>query len=410
MASGVLRPSVAEFDHTAVTPFKMLRSMPAEMRGVVVNLRDALKELRGTVFRAGQMVLTDEQVAVQAWLRADILASTLPAIIQAGFMARDDEGALFSPQLYAAQLRREERQERAAAAQAYWESVQDGAALPPGMTRKQHTAQANGGRGGRPRKGETAEQAYERRLREQAAGQSQREMRLLGTIAGGRAENRNRNEKTNPVSVSVNSGFSGSAEEEREYINLNQNTYLGSSSSSAQTGNPESGKPEPDQALVNSVARAVLDAAGMGQEQAIHALQAVPHWLSAGADEALIVSAIGSHMQKMAANGQKPRHFGVFKAPVARAIAAARATQAVASAGSAPPVAVAMTETEKLAHDAWTRAAPIFARMMGEKGCLSTVQREWPAVAVEHGLPPCAPRRDAYLEFYQTHAETGEAA
>ena len=118
MASGVLRPIVAEFDHTAVTPFKMLRSMPAEMRGVVVNLRDALKELRGTVFRAGQMVLTDSQVAIQAWLDADVLARTLPAIIQAGFMARDDEGALFSPQLYAAQIRREERQAREAAAQA----------------------------------------------------------------------------------------------------------------------------------------------------------------------------------------------------------------------------------------------------------------------------------------------------
>lgn len=239
-------------------------------------------------------------------------------------------------------------------------------------------------------------------------------MRLLGAVAGGRVETQNRNGKPNSVSVSASTGFSGFAEEEREDNNQNLNTYLGSFSSSAQTENPETqnaGTPEPDQALVNSVARAALDAAGMGKAQSIHALNAVPDWIRAGADEALIVSAIAGHMQKMAANGQTPRHFGVFKAPVTRAIQAARATQAITSAGSSVCAAAAlMTEAEKLAHEAWTRAAPIFARMMDEKGSLTTVHREWPDVAKEHGLPPCAPSRDAYLAFYQTTPEAGEAA
>jgi hypothetical protein len=186
----MMRPVLAEFDPSMVTPFKMLRSMPAELRGVVTNLHDALRELRSTVFRAGQLVLADGQVATQAWLDGDILARTLSTILQSGFMARDDDGALFSPHLYARLLHKEEREPRKTETAA---QLQDSGDMSGGMSRKMVTARQNGGADGRPRKGESAEQARARRARGVEQQQAQRHMPVVASVAGRKTETQTKN-------------------------------------------------------------------------------------------------------------------------------------------------------------------------------------------------------------------------
>lgn len=146
----LIRPHIQDFARDDLPSLKMVRSMPSEYRGVFENLRDALKEARSCVFRSGQYVLTDAEIAVQAWLHQDVLARVLPQLIQRGFLARDDEGALFSPHLYDRLLRKEEREATKAEADARWQQMQESCDVPPGLTRKQITARENGKKGGRP--------------------------------------------------------------------------------------------------------------------------------------------------------------------------------------------------------------------------------------------------------------------
>lgn len=110
----LIRPHIQDFARDDLPSLKMVRSMPSEYRGVFENLRDALKETRSCVFRRGDTVLTDAEVAQLSSLKLDVLVRVLPHLMVRSMMARDDDGALFSPHMFDSVLRKEERQARKA--------------------------------------------------------------------------------------------------------------------------------------------------------------------------------------------------------------------------------------------------------------------------------------------------------
>ncbi len=384
----MMRPVLAEFDPSAVTPFKMLRSMPAELRGVVTNLHDALRELRSSVFRAGQLVLTDGQVATQAWLEQDVLARALPTILQSGFMARDDEGALFSPHLYAKLLRKEEREARKALADAQWEQLQESGDVPEGMSRKVVTARQNGGAGGRPRKGESAEQARARRAREMEQQQAQRHMPLVATVAGGKTETENPNKKPNGFSVSENSVSSVSID-----LELERDKYISSGSISGETEKP---KTELDDALVRRVAARMVSVAGM-QDQISFGVSLARKWIGLGATEEIIISAIQEQQAAIRNNGEEPRRLKVFEAAVLRGIEAQQVMEAMPVA---QPSEAHKTEDMRQFEDAWGRATQVWKKAFADCRDFGAVNRQWPDLAQEHGLPDVPYDRAAYQQFF----------
>lgn len=382
----MMRPAVTDFDASAVTPFKMLRSMPAELRGVVTNLHDALKELRSCVFRAGQLVLTDGQVATQAWLEADVLARTLPVILQSGFMARDDDGALFSPHLYARLLRKEDREARKTHADAQWQHWQDSGEMPDGLSRKTVTARQNGGAGGRPRKGESAEQARARRAREMEQQQAQRHMPLVSAVRGGMVENPNK--KPTGFSVTANSVSPVSIDLETE-----RDTYIPSGSISGETENQ---KAELDDALVRKVAARVLAVSGMS-DQASYAVSLSRRWLGMGATEATIIAAIQEHQAAIRANGEEPRRLKVFEAAVLRGIEAQQIVEAVPQSRTPE---VPQTKEMQQFSEAWSRATRVWKEAFAECRDYGAIMRQWPELAQAHGLPDLPYEREAYLQHF----------
>ncbi|MCP1229425.1 hypothetical protein [Acetobacter fabarum] len=384
----MMRPVLAEFDPSTVTPFKMLRSMPADLRGVVTNLHDALKELRSTVFRAGQLVLADGQVATQAWLEGDVLARMLPSILQSGFMARDDEGALFSPHLYAKLLRKEEREARKALADAQWEQLQESGDVPEGMSRKVVTARQNGGAGGRPRKGESAEQARARRAREVEQQQAQRHMPLVATVAGGKTETQNPNKKTNGFSVTENSVSSVSID-----LELERDKYILSDSNSGETEKP---KTELDDALVRRVAARMVSVAGM-EDQIGFGMSLARKWMGLGATEETIISAIQEQQAAIRNNGEEPRRLKVFEAAVLRGIEAQRVMEGMPAA---QPSEAHKTEDMRQFEDAWGRATQVWKKAFDDCRDFGAVNRQWPDLAQEHGLPDVPYDRAAYQQFF----------
>ncbi|MFT9360096.1 hypothetical protein [Acetobacter okinawensis] len=386
----MMRPVLAEFDPSAVTPFKMLRSMPAELRGVVTNLHDALRELRSTVFRAGQLVLTDGQVATQAWLEGDVLARALPTILQSGFMARDDAGALFSPHLYAKLLRKEEREARKALADAQWEQWQESGDVPEGMSRKTVTNRQNGGAGGRPRKGENAEQARARRAREVEQQQAQRHMPLVTSVAGGKTETQNPNKKPNGFSVTENSVSPVSID-----LELERDTYIPSGSISGETEKP---KTELDDALVRRVAARMVSVAGM-QDQISFGVSLARKWIGLGATEETIISAIQEQQATIRNNGEEPRRLKVFEAAVLRGIEAQRVMDAMPVA---QPAEAHKTEDMHRFEDAWSRATQVWQKAFADCRDFGAVTRQWPDLAQEHGLPDLPYDRTAYQQFFSS--------
>lgn len=390
----MMRPALAEFDQDGITPWRMLRSMPPELRGVVTNLHDALKELRSCVFRAGDLVLTDEQVARQAWLEPDALARTLPVIMQAGFMAKDDAGALYSPHLYDKLLRKEEREARKALADQYWQQVEETGVMPEGLTRKQISARLNGAKGGRRRKGETPEAHAARRARELQEQQAQRTMPLMGVVPGGKTQTENPNKKPNGFSVTGNSvsGFPIDLEE--------RDIHIPSSSISGETEKP---KTQPlDDAQVQKLAARMMSASGLGADQAGFAVSFARGWLGQGVSEDLIVSAIAAHRRKMDENREIPRTMGVFKAPVQRAISGEGVAELLADA--APDTAPA-PEWKQQADDAWRKQSSVYASSMRQLGDFGRLNREWPEIAAKHGLPACERSRAAYEAYFRKGLE-----
>ncbi|MFT9251645.1 MAG: hypothetical protein ABF567_01040 [Acetobacter okinawensis] len=382
-----MRPVLAEFDLSTVTPFKMLRSMPADLRGVVTNLHDALKELRSTVFRAGQLVLADGQVATQAWLEGDVLARALPTILQSGFMARDDEGALFSPHLYAKLLRKEDREARKAQADAQWEQWQASGDVPEGMSRKTVTNRQNGGTGGRPRKGESAERARARRAREIEQQQAQRHMPLVATVAGGKTETQNPNKKPNGFSVTENPVSSVSIDLELESNNI---------SSDSNSGETEKPKTELDDALVRRVAARMVSVAGM-EEQIGFGISLARKWMGLGATEETIISAIQEQQAAIRNNGEEPRRLKVFEAAVLRGIEAQQVMDAMPTAQAAD---AHKTEDIRQFEEAWGRATQVWKKAFADCRDFGAVTRQWSDLAQEHGLPDVPYDRAAYQQFF----------
>lgn len=383
----MMRPVLTEFDPSAVTPFKMLRSMPAELRGVVTNLHDALRELRSTVFRAGQLVLADGQVATQAWLEQDVLARTLPTILQSGFMARDDEGALFSPHLYAKLLRKEDREARKVQADAQWEQWQESGDVPEGMSRKMLTARENGKKGGRTRKGESPEQARARRAREMEQQQAQRHMPLVATVAGGKTETQNPNKKPNGFSVMENSVSSVSIDLELESNNI---------SSGSNSGETEKPKTELDDALVRRVAARMVSVSGMS-DQVSFAISFARRWMGLGATEETIISAIQKHQVAIRNNGEEPRRLKVFEDEVLRGIEAQQVMEAMPAVQSSD---AHKTEDMRQFEEAWGRATRVWQKAFVDCRDFSAVTRQWPDLAQEHGLPDVPYDREAYQQFF----------
>ncbi|MFT9425494.1 MAG: hypothetical protein ABF570_10215 [Acetobacter syzygii] len=383
----MMRPVLTEFDPSAVTPFKMLRSMPAELRGVVTNLHDALRELRSTVFRAGQLVLTDGQVATQAWLEQDVLARALPTILQSGFMARDDAGALFSPHLYAKLLRKEEREARKALADAQWEQWQESGDMPEGISRQRVVNRKNAQMAGRPRKNESREQAYERRMQEKAQGQAQRDMPLMCVHHGGEIENRNK--KSNSVSISQNSINPISIDLELERDNI---------PSSSISGEIEKTKIELDDALVRRVAARMVSVSGMN-DQVSFAISFARRWMGLGATEETIISAIQKHQAAIRNNGEEPRRLKVFEDEVLRGIDAQQVMEAMPIA---QPEEAHKTKDMCQFEDAWSRATQVWQKAFADCRDFGAVTRQWPDLAQEHGLPDLPYDRTAYQQFFSS--------
>lgn len=390
----MMRPELAEFEQDGITPWRMLRSMSPELRGVVTNLHDALKEMRSCVFRAGALVLTEEQVARQAWLEPDALARTLPVIMQAGFMAVDDAGALYSPHLYAKLVRKEEREARKAVADQYWQQAEETGTIPDGLTRKQISARLNGAKGGRRRKGETPEAHAARRARELQEQQAQRTMPLMGVVSGGKTQTENPNKKPNGFSVTGNSvsGFPIDLEE--------RDIHIPSSSISGETEKP---KTQPlDDAQVQTLAARMMSASGLGADQAGFAVSFARLWLGQGVSADLVVSAIAAHRRKMDENREMPRTMGVFKAPVQRAISGEEVVELLADAASDTAPA---PEWKQQADAAWHKQLSVYGAAMRELGDFGRLNREWPEIAAKHGLPDCARDRAAYEAYFRDGVE-----
>lgn len=393
----MILPTVSEFDRDAITPFRLLRSMAPDLRGVVTNLHDALKEARICVFRAGDVVLDHEQIARQAWLEPDVLARMLPVIIQSGFMARDDDGALFSPHLYERELRREQRAYRRAMAAENRQAIEQGIAngnLPPTMTPRQSANMSNGARGGRPRNGETKEQAKARRERELHQAQQQRKMPLVSTIPGGKTETQNPNTKTHSVSVSV-SGEDNSVSGFPIDLDIECDNNIPSSSTSGETENPETEtqKTAYEQADVQRLAARMMAASGLGEDQVGFAMSFAKQYLGRGISPDLIVEAIAAHKQKMANNFDAPKGFGVFKAPIERAVAGEEIAQIVSDQGA---VQRELPEWQQIMEAAYEKAGSLYGKTMQELGDFGRMTREWPMIAERNGLPPVAWTRSAY--------------
>ncbi|MCP1246715.1 hypothetical protein NKW54_12295 [Acetobacter cerevisiae] len=396
----MMRPELAQFDRATVPSLKLLRSMPADLHGVIMKLHDALKEMRSCVFRIGLDIMQDSEIAQQVGLSGDALADTLPDIIRKGMMARDDGGALFSPHMYDKLLRSEERAARKASADYAWQKAQETGEEPSGLTRKQITARQNGAKGGRKRKGETDEVYAARRTREMQEQKAQRTMPLMGVVSGGKTQTENPNKKPNNALGYENLGSSVSIDlEERD-------NNIPSTSISTEPGETET---QPlDRAQVKQLAARIMAVSGLGADQAPFAVSFSRKWLGQSPSRSdLVVSAISAHCQKMSENGESPRTMGVFKAPVQRALDGEDIIQMMPEPDPAAPPP---PEWQQMADAEWGRQTQIYSNTMREWGDFGRLQREWPQVAAKHGLPDCEREKAAYCEYFRKQAGVQEAA
>ncbi|OAZ69031.1 hypothetical protein SRCM100623_02337 [Acetobacter pasteurianus] len=381
----LIRPHIQDFARDDLPSLKMVRSMPSEYRGVFENLRDALKEARSCVFRSGQYVLTDAEIAVQAWLHQDVLARVLPQLIQRGFLARDDEGALFSPHLYDRLLRKEEREAAKAEADARWQQMQESCDVPPGLTRKQITARENGKKGGRPPgSGKKA-----------AADRNQRHMPLASVVQGGKTETQNPNQKPNSVLVSENLGSVGSID-----LELERDINIPSSSISGEIENPALAQEQ----VAQTVAR-VIATTGMN-DQAPYAVSLVRRWMGQGAEPDTIISAIREHTEAMRKNGNEPRLLKVFEAAVLRGIEVQHLRPKAQDTASETPH---ITKENAKFEQAWAKAAKVWKDAFTDCRDFGSVKRRWPELAQENGLPPVPFEKAAYQQHFM-HQQTAQVA
>lgn len=386
------------FDRDDVPSMAFLKVLPAEQRGVFHSLMDALKAARDVVFRVGGRALDDAQVAQMACESADVLRRVLPELEFTRFILRDEDGALYSPHLVERHIRRLERAEARAERQRRLEEFQErqtAGEFAPDAGVKAMTSRANAAKGGRPRKGETAEAARERREREATA---QREMRLLSPVSGGRnseTENQNQFPKTVLVSgVSVSkpvSGFPVDLEVEKDISNSDSNS---TKPTETQT---EKLALEISEGLISQTVARVLKIGRLPGGQAGFAKSICGRFLREGVPADILVEAVKQHAEKMALNGDTANRMGAFCKPIERFWADYQAGVSTNPTPEAPP----LTDWESRALEDYAKAQKIRAEMLAANRDFTAMVRDWPDVAQANGLPSCAVEREAYLAWYR---------
>ena len=392
----------ATFDRDDVPSMAFLKVLPAELRGVFHSLMDALKSARDVVFRVGGRALDDVQVAQMACENVEVLRRVLPELEFTRFILRDEDGALYSPHLVERQIRREERAQARAERQRRLEEFQarqEAGEFAPEAGVKAMTSRANASKGGRPRKGEKAEDAYVRRQREAV---EQREMRLLSSIDGGvvsETENQNQFSKAVLVSgVSVSkpvSGFSVDLELEKD--------ISPSDSNSTKPAETETDKPalEIPETLISQTVARVLKVGRLPDGQAGFAKSICGRFLREGVPADVLVEAVKQHAEKMALNGDTAYQMGAFRKPIERFWADHQAGVSTAPA----PEPVAREDWEERALEVYAKAQEVWSEAFRLKRDFSAVKRDWPELAQAHDLPTCPVERAAYLDWYRPQAQ-----
>lgn len=388
-------PVVSDFDAATVPAWSLIRSLPAEARGVAHSLLDALKASRMVALRSGTHVLTDAEIAAFICERPDVLGRALPVIVQWGFAARDDEGALYSPHLLLRARRRQEKAchdaERAANA-AQFEAAQAAGQIPPGETLRGYQARINGRMGGRTRKGETPEQARARRQQAADEAARQRNLTLLRSVPN--AETENPNQKPKPVSVSA-----GSVSGPVPSVSLDIDTDNNIPSSVSESGETELAKPAATVAtdILNRTVVRVMEVAGFERDTIGRHIGMVRKWLQEGIPEPVIVQAARDLTGEMRGKGQFPRHAGVFDSPVR----AAWAQQQIAEQLPEQTAERGMPAWEAQARTDLAADHRAFAAIMQREGDYGHARKLWVEEAARLGRPTVKLNLTDYLEAYR---------
>lgn len=390
-------PSVADFDAGAVPAWSMIRTMPAEARGVAHSLFDTLKANRMIVLRSGKHMLTDAEVAAFICESPDVLARTLPMIEQWGFAARDDEGALYSPHLLQREIRRQERARRRAQREENlrrFEAAQAAGEIPAGDTLKAQQARKNGMLGGRRRNGESQEQANARRIQAVKEAARQRHMPLMVSVPSTQsAETENPNQNRNRFSVSgVSVSPVGSSVPLGIDIDLdNYPISTPTPDETDQTQNPEPAqKASVSQAILTDTVEKVMEIADFteGKRQQYPAIR---KWLSEGCPPHVLIEAVRAHKQVLTT---RPSHMGAFQGPIR---AAWEQYQVQAPDPTPAPI---MPEWEKQARADLAEDRRKWSALMERLGDYGRANQEWAQTAASLGRP-AELTLDAYLNAYR---------
>ncbi|WP_317215520.1 hypothetical protein [Gluconobacter sp. GP1] len=392
----------ATFDRDNVPSMAFLKVLPAEQRGVFHSLMEALKAARDVVFRVGGRALDDAQVAQMACENVDVLQRVLPELEFTRFILRDEDGALYSPHLVECHIRREERAQARAEKQRRLEEFQerqDAGQFASDASVKVMTSRANAAKGGRPRKGETAEEARDRREREAV---QQREMRLLSAVSGGRvSETENQNQFSKTVLVS---GVSVSKPVSRFSVDLEVEKDISpSDSNSTKPAETETEKPALgiSEALISQTVARVLKIGRLPDGQAGFAKSICGRLLRDGIPADVLVEAVKQHTEKMALNGDTAYKMGAFRKPIERFWADHQAGVST----NPVPEPTPREEWEDRALEAYAKAQKIWSEAFHLQRDYSAVKREWPELAQKHDLPACPVERAAYLDWYRPQAQ-----
>lgn len=386
------------FDRDAVPSMTFLKVLPAEQRGVFHALFDALKSARSAAFRIGCQALDEGQIAQMACERVEVLGRVLPALQLSGFMLQDHDGAWYSPHLVERAIRRAERAqaraEQARRLEAFHERQEAGEFAPTASV-KTMTSRDNAARGGRPRKGETPEEAKARRAHEAV---QQREMRLLAPVTSSpMRETENQNQFSKVVLVSGDLGFET---ETPVFVDLESEKHISHS-------NSESTKPEETETakldaavseplIAQTVAR-VMKLGKLPESQAGFAKSICGRFLRDGVPADALVEAVGRHTAKMALNGDIPQKMGVFKKPIEQFWAEYQAGCIEPEPEQAPPREA--WEARALAE--YARGMEIWREAFSHHRDFTAVTRAWPELAAKHGLPSCPFDKEAYLDWHR---------
>ncbi|WP_336946699.1 hypothetical protein [Asaia sp. HN010] len=386
------------FDRDAVPSMAFLKVLPAEQRGVLHALLDALKSARSSVFRIGCQALDEGQIAQMACERVEVLGRVLPALQLSGFMLQDHDGAWYSPHLVERAIRRAERaQARAEQAQrleAFHERQEAGEFAPTAGV-KAMTSRMNAAKGGRPRKGETPEEAKARRAHEAV---QQREMRLITPVASTPVrETGNQNQFSKVVLVSGDLGFET---ETPVSVDLESEKHISPSNSDStkpaetETAKPNAGVSEP--LIAQTVAR-VMTLGKLPESQAGFAKSICGRFLRDGVPPDALAEAVKRHTEKMALNGDTPQKMGVFKKPIEQFWAERQA----GCIESEPEQETPREAWEAQAMAEYAKGMEIWRDAFSHHRDFTAVTRAWPDLAERHGLPSCPFDKDAYLDWHR---------